>query len=256
MAYFKPSREMAIAGVLSVGLHGLWLVQDAEAARFRDSAPSEVLLEAYEAPPPPKVEAPPPEPETKPLDNPKPSPVEAKNVAKSSRSATVPPPAAQAGKTLTAADDAPAELADFTMVQGSGTEYVGGTTSAIGTNKQAVQGIASDRPKPATAVLGRTASVAAGPDRSKSPRPAGSDWNCSRLFPQDPDAGDYATVSIVVTVAADGTPKNVTVLRDPGHGFGAAARACAMSQRYSTGLDRDGQPTQAMTPPITVRFTR
>jgi protein TonB len=84
----------------------------------------------------------------------------------------------------------------------------------------------------------------------------GNDWNCSRLFPNDAEAGDSAIVSIVVTVAPDGTPKAVSVLRDPGHGFGAAARACALGQRFSIGLDREGNPTTATTPPITVRFTR
>jgi protein TonB len=254
MAFYQPSREMVIAGALSVGVHTVWLVQDAKAAHLRDVTPAEVILETYEAPPLPKIES--PLPETKLVDNPKPEAASPKVTSKATQPATALPVAAQAGKTLTAADDAPAELADFTLVQGNGTEYVGGTTSAIGTNTQAVHGAASNKPRATAAIVGRVEAPALGPDRSRSPRPTGADWNCSRLFPQDPDAGDYAVVSIVVMVAADGSPKNVTVLRDPGHGFGAAARACAMSQRYSTGLNRDGQPTQATTPPITVRFTR
>ena len=255
MAKLQPSREMIVAFVLSVGLHGLWLVQDAEAARLRVNTPAEVILEAYEAPVP-KVEPPPPEPESKPIENTKPEPVRMKSVSNHTAQAVEPPPTAQAGKTLTAADDAPSDMADFTLVQGTGSEYVGGTTSSIGTNSKAVHGAASDRSKPLPVAARESNAVASGPDLSTSPRPTGSDWNCSRLFPQDPEAGDYATVSIVVTVATDGTPKAVTVLRDPGHGFGAAARTCAMSQRYSVGLNRQGQPTQATTPPITVRFTR
>ncbi|MGC4067736.1 MAG: hypothetical protein QM784_24420 [Polyangiaceae bacterium] len=253
MARFKMSREMGIAIATSVFVHAAWLVRDAGAADLRVSPPSEVLLEAYEAPPPaptPVVE------ETKPVDNQKPEPIVQKDIAKVAARATALPAAAQAGKTLTASDDAAGDVADFTMVQGAGTEYAGGTTSSIGTSAKAVQGPASDSPPPPRAVVGTKNAAAAGPDLSRSPRPSGADWNCSSLFPRDPDAGDYATVSIVVTVGTDGAPKSVTILRDPGHGFGAAARACAMSQRYAVGLDRQGSPVLSTTPPITVRFTR
>jgi protein TonB len=254
MAWYRPSRETVIAGVASIGLHALWFVQNAEAARLRNTEPTVVSLEVNEVPPV-KPDEPVREPETKPLDNAKPE-----TVVKSTIKATAPvatlPAAAQAGKTLTAPDDTSSNLADFTMVQGNGNEYVGGTTSSLGTNTSAVRGAASTQPT-AKSIVGSQPTVATpGPDRSQSPRPTGADWNCSSLFPQDPDAGDYAVVSIVVTVTTSGTPKAVTVLRDPGHGFGAAARACAMRQRYQVGLDRQGQPTVATTPPITVRFTR
>jgi protein TonB len=253
MARLKLSREMGIAVLTSVAVHAVWLVRDAGATNLRVNPPSEVLLEAYEAPPP--TPAPQPE-EIKPVENQKPEPIVQKNVAKLASPATALPAAAQAGKTLTADDDAAGDVADFTMVQGTGTEYVGGTTSSIGTSAKAVRGPATAVPPPPRAVVGTRNAAAVGPDLSRSPRPSGPDWNCSYLFPKDPDAGDYATVSIVVTVGIDGTPKSVAVLRDPGHGFGAAARTCAMSQRYAVGLDRQGSPTLATTPPITVRFTR
>jgi protein TonB len=166
------------------------------------------------------------------------------------------PAAAQAGKTLTAADDADSGLEDFTMVQGTGTEYVGGTTSSIGTNQQAVRGVASDKPAPQKAVVSKVLAPAAAMDASERPRPLGNDWNCSRLFPSDPEAGDSAAVILLVTVGLDGSPKSVTVLKEPGHGFGAAARACAMTQRFSVGRDRTGAPVVSTTPPVTVRFTR
>ncbi len=257
MARKVLSREMGFAIVLSLGAHVVWLAREAKASFREVSPPAEVILEAYEAKPPPLPEPPAVEPETKAQDNPKPEPVVQKSVARVAAQQPPLPAAAQAGKTLTAPDDATSDVADFTMVQGSGTEYVGGTTSAIGTNKNAVRGAASQKPVTATSVVPRmNQGESPGKDLSRSPRPEGTDWNCSRLFPQDADAPDSATVSIVVTVSANGTPKAVTVLRDPGHGFGAAARVCAMSQRYSSGLDRQGLPTVAMTPPITVRFTR
>jgi protein TonB len=243
---------MGIAAIASVAIHAVWLARDASASNLRVNAPSEIILEAYEAPPKP----PEPEPEVKPVDNQKPEPVLQKSVAKIASPATKLPAAAQAGKTLTAADDGSGDVADFTMVQGSATDYAGGTTSAIGTSAKAVRGAASETPPSPKAVVSQKAAPASGPDLTRSPRPSGADWNCSHLFPRDPEAGDYATVSIVVTVSVDGSPKSVTVLRDPGHGFGAAARACAMSQRYSSGLDRQGNPALATTPPITVRFTR
>lgn len=253
MAKSLFSREMGIAVAASLGLHTLWMARDAEAVAIRQIPPAEVLFEAYEAPPPPKVET--PEPEAKPVDNVKPEPVTQKLNAKSAP-ATALPAAAQAGKTLTAPEDADNGLADFTLVQGTGTEYIGGTTSSIGSGLSAVRGAASDKPAQKNTVVGKVAADATGPDRSERPRPLGNDWNCSRLFPNDPEAGDFATVSILVTVGLDGAPKSVTVLKEPGRGFGAAARACAMTQRFTVGRDRLGQPVVSSTPPVTVRFTR
>jgi periplasmic protein TonB len=162
-------------------------------------------------------------------------------------------PAAAAGAALTAPASADDGVADFTLVTGSSTAYAGGTTTATGTSAAATRGpvsekpVASERPAPP---------AAAGPDRSRNAAPAATDWNCSRLFPNDQDAGDQATVLISVTVLPNGAPRSVAVLRDPGHGFGAAARSCALGERYRPALDRDGNPALATTPPITVRFTR
>jgi hypothetical protein len=61
---------------------------------------------------------------------------------------------------------------------------------------------------------------------------------------------------IAVTVDINGRAKSVAVIRDPGHGFAAAARTCAMMQSYKVALDRAGHPMLATTPPIVVRFTR
>lgn len=256
MARFTLTREMGIAILVSLACHGVWLAKDAQASRLPPMPPTDVTLEAFEVPPPVKVEPPAPLPEEKPIDNTRPAPSVQKSVSKVAQAASSPPQAAQAGKTLTAPGSEANDVADFTMVQGEGHEYAGGTTSSIGTSTKAVRGAASQVSGPARPVLATTAAPTSGPDLTQRPRPIGADWSCSHLFPSDPDAGDYATVTIVVTVGLDGSPKNVAVLRDPGHGFAAAARACALSQRYSAGLDRDGHAAVLTTPPITVRFKR
>jgi hypothetical protein len=45
------------------------------------------------------------------------------------------------------------------------------------------------------------------------------------------------------------------VLKDPGFGFGKAARTCAMRMPYTAGLNAAGQPVE-QTFSFTVRFTR
>jgi periplasmic protein TonB len=57
-------------------------------------------------------------------------------------------------------------------------------------------------------------------------------------------------------VRPDGTPLSVNVVNDPGHGFGRAARMCALTRRFTPALDRTGQPIAGATPPFVVRFTR
>ena len=224
-----------------------------------------------EPPPPPKVQEqekpkePEPEPEPAPAPAPKPvvqpqaKPAEAKPVE--AKPAEPPPAAAQAGKTLTAADDVADFSNDFTMVQGDG-RYAGGTTAAKGTATTAVR----DPNAKEGGVPGGKGSAEAPPpppppnepDRSRPARPANAAWSCSHLFPPEADAEgiDNATVSIAVTVRPDGSVQSVKVLSDPGNGFGRAARTCALSQRFEPAFDRSGQPTTATTAPFTVRFTR
>jgi len=204
-----------------------------------------------EPPPPPPVEEKKPEPE----------PEVPKPVAKDD---TPPPPPqpAEAAKVLTQAEDpnAPVDLTGNTFVTGSGSTYAGGTTSAQGTSKTAVYNPAATP----TGVPGGTGTVAAPPvqtrkeDKSRVPGLLGSvDWNdCP--FPGEADAEqiDQAFVLIQVKVKPDGSPENVTVVQDPGHGFGREARKCAMRKKYSQGLDADGNAIGGMTKPFRVRFER
>ena len=254
MARLRISPEWLVAGAASVALHAVWLVHDAQASYVREAQPAEVLFEATREPAP-KAEPESPKPEDAPHEQPalKSAPLRSALAQKN-----IPQAAAQAGKTLTAPETPDsAAIADFSMVQGAGDLYAGGTTSSIGTSAAAVHGSASLKAVPAQQSSRATSNqLPSGPDRSRGATPTGTDWNCSSLFPSDPDAGDYATVVIAVTVQSTGKAKSVAVIRDPGHGFAAAARSCAMLQSFNVALDRLGQPMVATTPPIVVRFRR
>lgn len=175
-----------------------------------------------------------------------------------------PPQAAAAGQVLTAKEDpnAPVDFLGDTIVQGDAGTYAGGVTDSKGTSKDAVY---DKRAKGGDFDGGNGSGEAPtaqpapqGPDLSKPASPASRDWNCSHLFPPEADEADVnqAVVSVIVTVRPDGSPGAVKVVADPGNGFGRAARTCALSQRYSAALDRDGKATTGSTPPFTVRFTR
>jgi protein TonB len=217
-----------------------------------------------EAPPPPPkpVDKPPePEPEPEPAPMPAPKPAAQAPVAKDNKPAP-PPAAAQAGKTIVD-DKTPVDFTDFTMVQGDG-RYAGGTTASKGTSDTAVNDLRA-RGGGSPGGAGSTPGAAPapppkdeGPDRSRAASPANKEWSCSHLFPAEADSDgiDNASVSIVVTVRADGTAQSVKILSDPGHGFGRAARICALSQRYNPAFDRSGTAIVSTTAPIPVRFTR
>lgn len=250
----RISREFILGVSASLGVHVLWFCTEAEAARSVPIAPTEVRLDVDVPAPPPAPEAPPPKP-AEPDKASTPTAAE-RRLAPTARPAAPAKSAAQAAKTLTAPASASSDnAADFTLVQGTGDMYVGGTTSALGTSTTAVRGpVVPPVQPPARLPVARRADP--GPNMSRPPRPLGSDWNCSRLFPSHQDAGNAASVSIAVTVSVDGKPLTVAVLRDPGHGFGEAARACALGQKYAPGLDASGRPVVSTTPPIRVHFVR
>lgn len=206
----------------------------------------------------PEPEPPPPEPE--PAKEPEPEPVKATpDVPPPPKDAPPPPPAAaEAGKILAAEPD-PKDPVDLTnsFVQGSGNTYAGGNTASTGTSKGAVYNPLAH----ANGVVGGTGTAPAPPranDRSRAPGLLGSvDWNdCP--FPGEADAEqiDQAFVMISVKVKPDGSPEAVSVIQDPGHGFGREARKCAMRKKYSQGSDPDGNPIGGQTKPFRVRFER
>ena len=210
-------------------------------------------------PPPPKaVEAPPP-----PEAPPEPVAAAPKAVAQPKDPYDAPPPPAQAAKVLTQKED-PDKIEDLTgntVVSGEGTAAFGQQSAAGKGDKLVLNPAAS-----LTGVVGGTGSSKGpppppppptGPDLSRAAVPSGgASWNCP--FPPEADADqiDEARVSLIVTVRPDGTPASVNVVNDPGHGFGRAARMCALTRRFSPTLDRAGQAITGATAPFIVRFTR
>ncbi|MEZ0312122.1 MAG: hypothetical protein ACAI38_10120 [Myxococcota bacterium] len=191
-------------------------------------------------PPPPRpmeVElAPPPAPRAR---EPEPEP------EKPARARVTQKTAAKAGHVITAApDQADASPVDFSIVQGAADRYVGGTTSAVGASDAPVLG-------PVTPDATATSKRAAVPAS-----PAGSEWDCSALYPADANAPNAAAVMVQVRTDAAGRPQAVSILRDPGHGFGTAARACAMRQTYQPARDADDHEVPGETRPFLVRFHR
>jgi outer membrane biosynthesis protein TonB len=202
----------------------------------------------------------------KPEEPPPPPPPEEKPEPQLKPIATAPAPeqpapeAAQAGQALTAEPD-PDEPLDFgnTIITGPGTSYAGGSTASAGTSKTAVR---DPRAKPGGAPGGTGTATGPAPpppptkNLARNPTPQTLNWNCGFPAEADMEQIDYATVTLSVTVGSDGRAKSVSVLKDPGFGFGQLARSCALRMRYTVGLDASGNPITKTTPPFPVRFTR
>ena len=77
-------------------------------------------------------------------------------------------------------------------------------------------------------------------------------------FPAEADlAGiDHAVVTLQVRVKPDGRAGAITVLDDPGHGFGRAAIYCAKQLTFSAARNKQGTYIEAEAPPTRIRFTR
>jgi len=205
-------------------------------------------IETEKPKPPPPPEPPPEEEKAKPIEPP---------IQKD-----VPPPpppeAAQAGKVLTSEPDpnAPVDFTGDGFVSGNGEGYVGGITQAGGKGTKPIYnpnaratGVPTGTGAPTTAPVG--------PDRSRSAsRAGGDDWHCD--FPPEADSEqiDEAYVTLQVVVGIDGKPKKVTVLQDPGHGFGRMAYQCAQRETYNASYDRAGTAIEGETRPFRVHFTR
>jgi protein TonB len=199
-------------------------------------------------------EPPPPEPEKE-----EPKPV-IKEATPPPDTPPQPPAAAQAAKVLTAEPDPnePVDMTGNTIVQGNADTYAGGVSANNGTSKTAVTNMNAVP----TGVPGGTgtapAPAVARVDRSRKAGITGSsDWNdCP--FPAEADAeqSDQAFVLSQVRVKPDGNAETVTVVQDPGHGFGREARKCAMRKKYTTALDVDGNAVAGPTNPFRVRFER
>lgn len=235
-SYVAVGGTLATYGVLALMLSLLGERAVAEASKL---LPTTEMVEV-ELPVPPSQNAPAPA---------------AAPAAPSPRAAARPAPAApapaapQAGQVL----DAKSDVVDFgdTFVAGSGDSYAGGVTDSQGTSTAAVREVAARGEgvpvvKPAAAVV----------DLTRAPQlSGGSHWQCPFPIEAD-DAGiDHAVVMLRVEVGAAGDVRSVSVLADPGHGFGREARRCASSKRWLAGLDPLGRATAA-TATVNVRFDR
>jgi protein TonB len=234
----------AIAGfATSTDLHAFGA--DVLRAVVRARSVLEIELEPPKPPPPePPPEEKPPEAAAPPKEAPPPP--------------TAPPPApAQAGKVL-AADpdpDEPVDLTGNTFVQGTGDTFAGGVTSSTGTSKSAVRGVTSPTGTPDGPPVKAVAVAATGPDRSRKAAPVSGSWNCGFPAEADIEQINNTRVNVMVTVGADGQAKDVKVLQDPGYGFGALARRCALRMAYNPALDRNGTAVTA-TQVVNINFVR
>jgi protein TonB len=155
------------------------------------------------------------------------------------------PSPARAGRILAASPSAVADLPATSFVTGTAATYAGGVTTATGKSDTAVTGPVDPGGGPG------------GPgDRSSPVEVQDTDWKCPWPREAETQQIDEQTVTIRVVVRADGSVESATALSDPGFGFAAAARACALAARYAPARDRSGRPVRAASPPILVHFSR
>ena len=213
----------------------------------------QLQIDIDSTPPPPPPPPTPPPPEAEPEKAPPPPP-------QAANEPPPPPPApAEAGKVLTSDPDpdAPVDLTGDGFVTGNG-EFRGGITSGTGTSKNAVRDVKA-QPGGAPAGTGAApAPVVKAPEKdlSQAAMPMGTSWSdCGFPAEAQLDGVEFGIVKLVVIVTPEGHAKSVTILSDPGSGFGNHARQCAMRRTYKPALDKMGQAIVSSTPPFTVKFT-
>jgi protein TonB len=222
-------------------------------AEVRDRLQAQVDIDLNEPPPPPPPE-PTPEPEPEPQAPPPHAAPPTPNTP-----APPPPAAAEAGKVLTQDPD-PNEPVDLTadgFVTGTGDRFAGGVTAANGTSTNAVRDLRAQPDGVGKAPPPGPVAPPAGPDLSRAAAPMAGSWNdCEFPAEADIEGIDSAVVQLTVTVGPNGRAKSVTVLKDPGFGFGQSASTCAFRKQFNAALDRSGTAITMSTAPFTVRFTR
>lgn len=249
----RPRRALAaMSWIVAVGAHVL--------------AAGLALGEVRPAPTPlPAIEVELARPEPPPLAEPLPpaDPPRSADPLPAVRAAAAPPQPAKVGALLTAKADLPAapateEPVDFT----NDPSTVGFGSGVVAIGGRAAHGSAQARP---AVVAGNgsapTGRAAAGdgltPVSDLSRKPSlGEGDPCRGYFPSGA-VDDSASAAVMVTIGKNGSVSNVRLLSEtpPQQGFGAAARACMSSKRFSPGLDRDGKPA-ATAVRVNVRFTR
>ncbi len=206
----------------------------------------------------PKPEPPPPEP---PPPEPEPAPkADVKQPKEDDPYKDAKPLPAQAAKVVTADSkpDEPVDLGNFTIASGDG-GVVGGMQAGDGKGDRVTMNKSANHD-------GTPGGRGTAPGPQAPPPPAldmsrgvglagGAAWNCP--FPPEADADqiDTATVGVQVTVRPDGSALTASVVSDPGHGFGRAARICALGRRYVPALNKAGEPIVGSNL-VNVRFSR
>jgi protein TonB len=204
------------------------------AARVHDALAAERAIDV--TPPPP------------PVASPEPARAEAPHVMRVARASRGRPAApAQAGQ-LAAASPEPVDFTGSAFVVGVGASYAGGSTTSQGTSKIPANGNV------------RPGGTGDGGDAARSrAHPVALDqaaWSCPWPAEADAQQVNEQTVVLRAAVGADGRADRVDVLSDPGFGFGAAARLCALRTRFEPAHGATGQPLAALSPPIRVHFFR
>lgn len=241
--------DLLLAMVFATALHVAIgaLLPSRRAMDLVPASALEVIDVMQEEPPPPEPD--PQQPNTQ-RDEPP-----AATITRPSQSQPVKAAPAQAAQALTRSDAADGQL-DLTdaIVTGSAAAYAGGTTSPRGTSAKPARG-QSSRGVPG-GTLPEAPSAAATADRSRKAGLIGRlAWSCPFPSEADADGIDHGVVSLTVRVDATAKVEGVTVVSDPGHGFGAAARRCALSKQWQSALDREGRSI-ASSITLQVRFTR
>jgi periplasmic protein TonB len=212
-------------------LSGLMSWQDDLQTRIHERVLSEFVLEVEPEAKPPE----PPKQEEKPKEE-LPKEELPKDTPKAEKTEQAAPAPAAAGQVVTS--EAAEQPTDFGMLQGPGQEYTGGVTASDGISKGKVDFAVPKGTGPANSVGTAVApTVAIKRDCARATRLRGGlAWDCS--FPPEADTEQIDTASAVIEVAvnASGRVDSVRIVQDPGHGFGRAARACAMSKAFDAAI--------------------
>jgi protein TonB len=151
-------------------------------------------------------------------------------------------------KLLTPADgDVPEDFTSGDFVSGNGVAggVVGGVLGGV------AGGVVGGVPGGVVGGVG----VPAGPPAPATPAKVHGPVTCAFPPESDDDKVDAARVVLRLTVEANGKASSVKVLADPGHGFGRAARGCALGFKYDPAKDGNGAPMKSDTT-LVIRFQR
>lgn len=250
-----PRRAWSLVGWgVAVGAHVLAASLALTEQRPAPRAPAPLELEL--APPEPRAPEPPPVA----LPTPEPRPAERLPVAKAAAPAPEP---AHVGALVTAkADPTPSAKADepVDFTNDPGALGFGSGVVAIGGKAQVGAARALPGPRAASGAGGvapRATGDALTPASDLSQKPSlGESDPCRGYFPAGA-SDDVASAAVLVTIGKSGAVSGVQLLSEspPKQGFGAAARTCMASKRFSPGLDRDGNRA-ATAIRVNIRFVR